>query len=194
MAVLYIKREVDLLWGIWKMENSPGQGKRDSERIAVNSLLTELCGEEKLILHHESGQPYLSDHSYRISISHTGGYAAVVLHPSLDVGIDIEKIGEKVQRVRHKFLQPEEDANIVNGENEIVHLLLHWSAKETVYKVMGQEDVELKSHLCVSPFIPEEQGAFAVRELKTGTLQRFSVKYIVHPDFVLTYTIADFQK
>lgn len=191
MPVFCQKKEGGLLWGIWQMEESD-QSKRTREREAVNALLATLCGEKKTIMHHENGKPFLADHSYHISISHTQGYVAVALHPLFEVGIDIEKWGEKVKRVRHKFLQPEEDGAIAVGENEIIHLLLHWSAKETVFKVMEQDDVELKQHLFVLPFAPLAQGEISVKELKTGTMQRFPVKYITHPDFVLTYTMAAF--
>lgn len=202
-------KEGDLLWGIWKMEeeisellsffSTPNsyvesmkafvtEGRR-KEWLSVRVLLSVLGGEEKQILYHPNEKPYLKDHSFYISISHTRGYVAVALHPSQEVGIDIEKYGDKVCKVRCKFLQPEEDSRIVK-EKEIIHLLLHWSAKEAVYKLLGIEGVELKEHLRVLPFVPDQQGTFTVKELKTGTGQQFPVNYITHPDFVLTYTVG----
>lgn len=188
---LYSKhKEGETLWGIWKMEESPEADKRTREREAVNALLTELCGENKVILHQENGKPYLEDASFHISISHTKGYAAVVLHPSREVGIDIEQYGITVHKVREKFLQSVELAEAET--DNMYQLLLYWSAKETVYKAMGQECVELKRHIRIFPFELEEQGGeFNAVELKSGTRKEFPIKYILHKEFVLTYTISN---
>lgn len=177
-----------MLWGIWKMENTEAD-KRTQEREAVNALLAELCGEHKIILHQENGKPYLEDASFRISISHTKGYAAVVLHPSREVGIDIEQYGVTVYKVREKFLQPEELDEV--DEGNIYQLLLYWSAKETVYKAIGQEGVELKRHIRIFPFEVEERGGeFNAVELKSGTHKEFPIKYMLTKEFVLTYTVS----
>ncbi len=190
MPLLSRHREGELIWGIWKMEEMPEMDKRTREREAVNALLAELSGERKVILHEASGKPYLEDASFQISISHTKGYAAVILHPSLVVGIDIERYGTKVNRVREKFLQPQEldELQEEDGDDDTFRLLLYWSAKETVYKALGIENVELKKHIFVFPFEMEEEGEMNAVELKTGTRKEFPIKYIVHKDFVLTYT------
>lgn len=188
MPLLSRHKEGELIWGIWKMEEMPDADKRTREHTAVNALLTELCGEQKIIRHEESGKPYLEDGSFHISISHTKGYAAVILHPSREVGIDIEQYGTTVYRVREKFMQPEELEEA--DADDTFRLLLYWSAKETVYKVLGIEGVELKRHIRIFPFDREEEGEMNAVELKTGTRQEFPIKYIVHKDFVLTYTLA----
>lgn len=186
MALFCKHQEGELLWGIWKIDELLESDKRTRENAAIHALLVELCGEDKVIAHHKSGKPFLEDGLYHISISHTKGYAAVILHPSLEVGIDIEQYGDKVRRVRNKFLQPEEEEHLDVGN--IYQLLLYWSAKETVYKALGIDGVELKEHIRVSPFIFAEQGAFKVMELKTKTKRLFMLKYLIHKDFVLTYS------
>ena len=49
------------------------------------------------------GYPFLTDNSYNISISHTGKYVRIILNKYRKVGIDIEKISDKVLRVRNKY-------------------------------------------------------------------------------------------
>ena len=67
---------------------------RRLEWLAVRVLLFTLLGEERDIAYRPSGKPYLADGSYALSISHTKGYAAVVLgEPDSEVGIDIEQYG-----------------------------------------------------------------------------------------------------
>lgn len=188
---LYSKhKEGEMLWGIWKMDENPEADKRTREGEAVKVLLAELCGEEKIILHREGGKPYLEDSSFHISISHTKGYVAVVLHPTCEVGIDIEQYGVTVYKVREKFLQSDELAEA--DTDSIYQLLLYWSAKETVYKALGMEEVELKRHIRIFPFALEESGGeFNAIELKSGTRKEFPIKYILHKEFVLTYTVSN---
>lgn len=95
--------------------------------------LQELTGGSALIAYHPNGAPYLSGSSLHISISHTKGYAAVLLQDHPAAGIDIEYRSERVSRIRSRFMNPEEEAGI-DKEYETEHLLLHWCAKETLLK------------------------------------------------------------
>ena len=65
--------------------------------------------------------------------------------------------------------------------------LLHWSAKETVFKCMKNADADLRK-LCLSHFIPQKEGTFQVREYATEGQSLFSVGYRICEDFVLTWT------
>lgn len=211
MALYLVAKFGDFRQGVWKMEESMDEllsslpdksfyekqlqrfsaNTRKKEWLAVRVLLSVLCEEEKKIAYTSIGKPYLEDGSFRISISHTRGYVAVALHPTKEVGIDIEQHGEKVLKVRHKFLVPEEDA-IICKEDEVNHLLLHWSAKETVYKMVGMEDTELKEHIRISPFLPHSQGTFTAQEYRTELQRVYTIHYLVQPDFVLTYSVEDY--
>lgn len=208
---LYLRTNIDdLEVGIWKMEESMNEllslfpdrtyyekelqrfsvDNRKKEWLTVRILIATLCGEGKRVVYSSIGKPYLEDGSFHISISHTRGYVAVALHPSKEAGIDIEQYGEKVRKVRHKFLVPEEDANI-SKEDEINHLLLHWSAKETVYKMIGVEDTELKQHIRISPFTPQAEGTFTAQECRTKQQRNYLIHYIIYPDFVLTCSVEE---
>ena len=99
--------------------------KRKLEWLAVRVLLKELCGEEKKIAYLPSGKPYLEDQSAFVSFSHTVGYVAVALHPSAEVGVDIEQYGTRVKRVASRFIREDEKISIESGD-EIYALLLHW--------------------------------------------------------------------
>lgn len=208
MAIYSINREKDLLLGVWKMEETIpdllssfaeankylefitrfSSDKRKKEWLTTRVLLQYLLGEEKEITYSSSGKPFLKDKSYHISISHTKGYVAVALHPYLNLGVDIEYHHDKVLRVKGKFLQTIEEENITK-ENEVLHLLLHFSSKESVYKLINDEELELKAHLMVEAFMPEGQGEFYVKECKTGNEQKFLIRYWVDSEFVLTYTL-----
>ena len=158
------------------------------ERLAVRVLLKTLCGEEKKVVYLPSGKPYLADGSAHISISHTNGYVAVALHPTEEVGIDIERYGVRVRRVVSRFVRPDEEKTMNQGD-EVYVLLLHWSAKETLFKVMGVEGVDFIRHLHIFPFVMEEEGCLEAQEYRTEEQWHYRVRYLTHPDFVLTWTI-----
>jgi len=161
---------------------------RKQEWLSIRVLLKELLGEEKEILYNSFGKPYLSDNSYHISISHTKGYAALILNKENEVAIDIEKITAKVENVRKRFVNEEEE-KALSQSNELIHLLLYWSAKESIYKWLGVENVDFKADLHISHFEPVigEWGEFDACETLTKDQNCLKIKYFVHEDYVLTY-------
>jgi len=175
--------------------------KRKCEWLSVRTLLKTLSGEEKEIAYQPSGKPYLPDHSYHISISHTNykgianndkllGYVAMILNAEKEVAIDIEMISPRVLKIKNRFLS-EKEIESISADNEIVHLLLHWSAKESVFKILDAENVDYQTQIHISPFVPVigEWGSFEVMETRTKRQQAFLVNYFVADDFVLTTII-----
>lgn len=196
-------------WGIWKTDETmdellgmlPHEEKyrkemqrfiADSRRLewlAVRVLLYTLLGEEKEILYHPNGRPYLADGSFSISISHTKGYVAVLLgQPNSMPGIDIEYYSERVRKVAHKYMRHDEEAALFR-ETEIWSLLLHWSAKETMFKCMDTPEVDFREHLQLFPFTIDVQGVISAAEYRTAEKRNFLIHYYVFPDFVLTFSL-----
>ena len=206
MPIYRTYKQGDLLVGVWKVDETIEQlrsmfhqfsiyeesfmrfsaEKRKQEWLAVRVLLKELCGEEKKIAYLPSGKPYLEDGSAFVSFSHTSGYVAVALHPSAEVGVDIEQYGTRVQRVASRFIREDEKVSVDSGD-EIYTLLLHWSAKETMFKLMEDEAVDFIDHLHILPFAPKESGTFHACEYRSGQEQKFLIHYDTHPDYVLTF-------
>jgi 4'-phosphopantetheinyl transferase len=206
---LFIHRKADnYQWAIWKIAESetellsllphPETYHRQMEKfkalsrrcewLAVRVLLQEMIGEEKEIKYQESGKPYLADGSLNISISHTKGYATIILSKEKAVGIDIERFGHRVEKVTSHYMRDDEVAQPYQGD-KAWSLLLHWSAKETVYKCLGLREVDLIQELRIFPFDIETEGAFQAQELKTHDQKIFKINYLLHPDFVLTCTL-----
>jgi len=161
---------------------------RKREWLSIRVLLKEMLGEEKEILYNSIGKPYLSDNSFYISISHTKGYAALIINKVNEVAVDIEKTGSKVESVRKRFVNEEEE-KALSQSNEMIHLLLYWSAKESLYKLLGVENVDFKTHLHISPFEPflGEWSEFEIHETRTKYQNCYKVKYFVHNEYILTY-------
>ena len=163
--------------------------KRKQEWLAVRILLKELLGEEKEVEYDAFGKPFFKDNSYHISISHTTGYVAVILNPNFPVGIDIEQITNKVERIRDRFLSEEEKTHI-SKEKELAHLILHWSAKEAIFKALGESDVVFNEQLHIRPFVPQigVLATFPAHETRTKQKKEFVISYIVDSEYILTFT------
>lgn len=203
--MLYIKKDISpvSLFGVWRMDESQDEltamldnrawiddilsiksDTRRLEKLSVRVLLKELAGEEKQLRYYETGRPYLDDGSYSISVSHTRSYVAVIIAKDCPVGIDIEQISDKVKRVRSRYISENE---YIDPENELIHLLLHWSAKETVYKYLDIPGIELKEEAVVQPFVPQRHGVLNISETRNNRI--IKIEYLVDDDFVLTYTL-----
>lgn len=162
------------------------------EWTAVRVLLYTILGRQVQILYDEQGAPLLPDYEgLDISISHTKGYVAIALSETEYVGIDIEQIEHKedgentrVERVRERFVRDDEYAETLVG------LLLHWSAKESVFKVLGREGVDFLKDLKVLPFDEATyEGKFSLEDLDEE--DTYIIKYKVFDDFVLTFTTKE---
>lgn len=201
--------ETDFRWGVWKIEESEadllaclsdkamyadGLAKlkaphRRIEWLAVRVLLAHLMGCEAEVAYMPNGRPYLVGNQYSLSISHTKGYVAVLLSSSTSlVGIDIEQTGERVRKVAHKFIGPNEKITLYDG-SDVWSLLLHWSAKESMFKCLDTPEVDFIAHLHIHPFQVQASGTFQAHESRTPSTQEYSIHYLLHPDFVLTYIV-----
>jgi phosphopantetheinyl transferase len=160
---------------------------RKREWLSVRVLLKNILREEKEILYTPHGKPYFADHSYHLSISHTKTYVAVALNKTHPVGIDIEYISPRINKISGRFINNDENKHISPANGEI-HLLLHWSAKESLYKILGMEDVDFKECLHVLPFRPvlHEWSSFSAYETKTERRQQYVVHYLVDDEYVAT--------
>jgi len=169
--------------------NSIKSESRVLEILCARILMRELMGEEKEVYYNNSGKPFLTDGSYHISVSHTRGYVAVAVNRSKEIGLDIEQISEKVKRVRSRLIS---DGEYIDEGNELTHLLLHWSAKEAMFKFIDAEGVDFLKNLFVEKFIPSQsKGSFQASENRTGTAYNFNAYYRIDKDFVLVCLEAD---
>lgn len=171
---------------------------RRKEWLSVRLLLLTMLGRHEaeglykandaLIGYTAAGAPYLLDESYALSISHTKGYVGVQLAPwGSRPGLDIEQWGERVIKVASRFMRDDEEVPLYQG-SPVAALLLHWSAKETLFKSMEQQEaVDFKEHLRIFPFPMATEGCFVAQEYRTPLRQRYNLAFRLFPDFVLTW-------
>lgn len=203
---LFIEHKTnEICWGVWKMQESWEEltellqhpalcqealhrfnaPHRRMEWLTARLLLQTLTGRIPEIDYLPNGKPIVRNQNMYISISHTKGYVAVIL-ANREVGIDIEQYGQRVHKVKNRFIRTDEIILPYHGE-DTWSLLLHWSAKETLFKCLGNSEVDFREHLHILPFTPQAKGCIHAKEYRTPQRNTFTLQYELHPDFVLTY-------
>jgi len=187
-----------------KVENLKPGSRRMLEVLAVRRAVKELFygveqrigydaeGRPSLVCRDdgtasEGAQPALSEgvQPMQISISHTHGYAAVIVDEK-PVGIDIEQRGRRVQKVTSHFLRHEEMGVLALSADLDLALHLAWSAKETAYKVLGRAYYDLQNLTTVTHI--DWENRCLILEVK-GRDEAMLISFDYTDDYVLTYTV-----
>ena len=198
MPVVYIKEVApDVKLGLWKIEETALQFLSDSldmrelfdseisayksdsrrqEKLAVYSLLWKMTNSKIRISHNEDGKPIVD--GYNISISHTRGYASVILSKFKNVAVDIEYYSDRVARIADKFIREDEIAI------DIASQLINWSVKETVYKYFSEQNLQYFDMKLMS--FEEFENTKRVLNMKTNGY--LDVHFELNNEYVLTYT------
>ncbi|RVU01930.1 4'-phosphopantetheinyl transferase superfamily protein [Mucilaginibacter limnophilus] len=213
MAIAYRQRiDDDTEFALWKIEESAGDlyaqlQLNDDEKAVVENL-----GTNKRHLHWLStrvllramlstdeyidckvdahGKPYLVNHPYYISFSHSFDYAAVMISRRHQVGIDIELVKEKVERIAHKFMRKQE-LDFISQKCKIEELYVCWCVKEAVYKCYGQKEVSFLDNILLEPFSFEGHGIINAKLRKDDIAIDYAVGYQQYQDYMIGYVIQD---
>ena len=193
--------------GLWQMDESPEQlfdlyphllpyrsslddkyknDGRKLEFLAIRALMYEMLrvnGASKGLLSHagdftHNGQGKPLFRGYHVSISHTKGYAALILSKKSEVAVDIEYMSDRVERIASKFLRKDERADSLDSK------LVHWCAKETVFKLFSEENLMFED-MRVKPFDTMADWSCDVENLKSRKTAH--VDFELTMEFVLTY-------
>jgi len=107
--------------------------RRRREWLATRILLNEMLGSYPGIDYDSNGAPHLKDNVHiNISVSHADGLVAVSMSKKYHVGIDVERVTNRVLRIKDKFLTIDEYD--INDPNLLQLLYIQWCAKEAMYK------------------------------------------------------------
>ena len=127
-----------------------------------------------------------------ISISHTKGYAAVAYSTAGPIGLDIERISDRVERIAHRFTSTDEAAYIdTHGQQDRpMYHLINWSAKEALYKLLDDTRMaDFKAAFHIAPYTLASKGMLDATLLAAYD-GRVAVHYRLFPDFVCTWVIS----
>ena len=139
------------------------QKKREwmAGRIVLAQIVAESGEAFKGTWKDEHGKPFLVDSTQHVSLTHTFDYVAAVLHPTLPVGIDIEKKHDKLIRTAPKYLN---ESELLAAQNSLPILCSYWCGKEALYKLNGRNKVSFRHNIEIETFKESTK-------VLTGTLQ-----------------------
>lgn len=142
----WFKEQLDLAPDLWveyeSLVNETIRHRWLASRYAVQQV-SQLSPLD--VIKDQSGRPYLGVERRPLSLSHCEGFVAAI-HADVSVGIDVERISSRVQKIKNYFMRDEE-LNLLGVENE--RLILAWSAKESIYKWLGKKHLGYKSQLWI---------------------------------------------
>jgi 4'-phosphopantetheinyl transferase len=208
MAIAYRQQiDDDTEFAIWKIEEEPEElykqlqldeqekayyeqlkaGKRNLHWLGTRVLLRKMLKTDEYIdcKVDSHGKPYLVSLPYHISLSHSFDYAAVMIGKD-PVGIDIEQVKEKVERIAHKFMRNEE-LEFISDQHKIAQLYVCWCAKEAVYKCYGQKEVSFLDNILLEPFYFEGHGIVKAHLVKDDVNLHYEVNYMQYHDYMVGY-------
>ena len=157
-------------------------------RLLVHALLPELTAAPATLANDANGRPYLPAlPHYAVSLSHSGEWVAGIVAAQGRVGIDVELIRGKAQKLAPRFLSEAERAD---AGDDAAKYSLYWSAKETLYKLHSRRGLVFKEQLLLDPFWLREAGELTAHLLLENSRSQHQLTYLrPAPGYVLTYCV-----
>jgi 4'-phosphopantetheinyl transferase EntD len=159
---------------------------RQVEWLSVRALLNFLTGNNSKIIYNEEHKPFLLGNSFNISISHSHKLTSILLGKDKKVGIDLEFMSHRINKIAHKFINERE---YITQEKDLekLHLYIHWCAKEALYKICDKKNINFKDNLTIQPFEIQQKGVIQGIHHDINIYDEFQLKYKVHDNYVIVY-------
>ncbi len=161
--------------------------KRKVEWLSIRALLIDYFKRSVDITYNDQDRPFLVGSNHALSLSHSFEKVAIYFKEEEPVGIDIQKLTPKVDRIKNKFLSDEEI--IMLNTEDIALLTLYWSIKEAAFKAYGINDIFLKDNIDILKFDLNSKTATckvhhqfynAIFHLEFDLVDNYSLAYIVN--------------
>ncbi len=195
---------------VWKIEETESFF---AQKVSVNQQVTHphkrlqhLAGRfllqflypdfpSELIQIADTRKPFLPNEAYHFSISHCGDYAAAIVSSTQSVGIDVEMVTHRVNKIRHKFLHITEliDWNIESLEEQEKYraLTLLWSAKEAMFKWWGRGDIDFSDCMQIEAAILAPMGILKANFRKDEFSTPLQLHYQLTNELSLVWVLND---
>lgn len=169
--------------------------KRCAEWLAVRAMVALQFGSHVRIVYDRAGRPLLEGARGYISVSHTTGYVVLAFSREMEVGVDAELLQREALSLAGRFMQVVPTVEMY-GERAGFIALLHWCAKEALFKIVGDLGGNFRDNMLVTPFEPAPDGGMWLEVVGLGCDLRFPAQYCVDGDllFVLCRGARDDEK
>lgn len=145
------------------------------------------CDED--VIYDITGKPKLSDGKH-ITITHSHEFSSMIIS-SQNVGIDMEKMRDKIIRIADKFTSPEEENYLdKNSEDYIEKLTVLWGIKEAIFKIRNEEGISFKEHISSPDFDLNIGQAKGILNFNNSRIY-FEVRFLKIEEYILVYAFEN---
>ena len=159
--------------------------------LSIRHLMAHYGYLDTDLFYDKVGKPHLNDGKF-ISITHSHNFTGIIISENKQVGIDIEMQREKILRIAHKFTSFEEYNTLANTEAIIRKLTIVWGAKESLYKIYGEQGISFLHHIDVADFSFNEKKTTAAI-LYEGEASNYSIDFLEFEGFTCVYAMRNSQ-
>lgn len=147
--------------------------KRRFERLGCRAALFQLLDEPILeITYSPLGAPLMKD-KY-LSFAHSSHFATAAISSQKRIGVDLEKISSKIDKLYPKFLSEEEIFRFNISDRDTLYQL--WCAKEAAYKLYQKKNLDFIKQIKIENFDKNRGEGGIVLEEKNILIDFYSWK------------------
>ena len=166
------KEELESLY--FGIEKPPAKApeQREKEWYASRLALQVATGIKNVVIKKDKfGKPQIPDVKGHVSLSHTVRFTAAVFQSDAEVGIDLEHMNSRIERISRRFVHGEEQA-WMSTPPTLEELYLVWCTKEAVFKRYGSKAVDFKNDIQVmNTSLSLDQGTFTFDSHKENRIK-----------------------
>ncbi len=161
---------------------------RRKQWLSYRALLKSLLAPEDFpVEYNESGKPYLAGSHLHISVTHTAEFSAVIVS-GRPVGIDMEMVRDRIEKVYDKFMS-EEEIRMIKPEFKLEMMTRTWCAKESLYKLFGKKELDFRKNLKVDLSSGSEANIFKGEIILDDYQKSFNMIKEMVGGIMLVYTM-----
>lgn len=150
--------------------------------LAVRKLLEKAGLSDFDLFYTEDGKPHLKD-GRNITISHSFEFSVIAIS-NTEIGVDIEKNRDKIQRIASKFIGKEADYLVDDHLTE--QLTVIWGAKESLFKIHPDGGLLFIEHLPIDTFKLHHKKTTG-QILKHPFKETYTIYFDVFDGYTLVY-------
>lgn len=189
--------DLDILNHVWDIKLNPEElnkyraisnNKRKCEFLSIRKSIQRLYDENEFIAYSHHGKPNLAISGHKISISHSRGLLGILIHDSVEVGIDLQHETPKIIKIQKRFMS---DAELISSKSDEWQLLTYWCAKEAMYKYYSKGNVEFNRNLYVAPFVLDKSGALLGKIAMPDMHTDLPLGYEIIEDTMVVYSMEE---
>jgi len=152
-----------------------------SQFLASRKLISQVHSD--LRVSYKDDIPFLSDNR-NISISHSENVVTILISENKGIGIDVERINNKVHSIKSKFLNQKE-IDYLRGYKETRNLTRAWTAKESIYKALRMPGIIFSENILIEEFNNESKTGIG-KFISLNQERTFKLYFYDLEDYCLT--------